>query len=176
MLRVSLLAFVACSTALPGLAASPCDLVLAASRKVYQVPVHLYMTESGGANAGKTKNAESVYLNGIAYVMVSGRWRKSPISPKDLAEAKQDTDQKVGPCTAVGDEAVKGEPSTLYKVHSQSEDVKVDTEIWISKSKGLPLKQVSDVDVGGALGKTHTEIRYEYSNVAAPAIVDSPRK
>jgi hypothetical protein len=176
MFRLTLLPYVAFLTALPGLAASACDVALAANLKVYQVPVHLYMTESGGPNSGKTKNAETVYLDGSIYVMVNGRWRKSPVSPKDMAEAKKDTDQKVGPCTVVRDETVTGEAATLYKIHSQSDDASVDSEIWISKSKGLPLKQVNDMDVGGAFGRTHTEIRYEYSNVKAPAISDSPRK
>ena len=176
MYKVTLLPFVAFLIALPGLAASTCDAALAANLKVYQVPAHLYMTESGGPNLGKIRNAETVYLNGTMYVMVNGRWRKSQISPKDLADAKKDTDQKVGPCTVVRDETVNGEAATLYKIHSQSTDATVDTELWISKSKGLPLKQVNDINVGGAFGKSHNEIRYEYSNVTAPAVVDSPRK
>jgi hypothetical protein len=41
----------------------------------------------------------------------------------------------------------------------------------------LPLKAINDLDVGGgALGKSHTEIRYEYTNVTAPAITELRRK
>ena len=69
------------------------------------------------------------------------------------------------------------EPATLYKVHTQTPDDTVDTQIWISKLRGLPLKQISDIDVGaGARGKSHTEIRYEYSGVRAPAVVETTRK
>ncbi len=175
MFRITLLPFVAVLTSLPGIASSACDVALAASLKVYQVPVHLYMTESGGPT-GKTRSAETVYLNNTTYVMVNNRWRKSSVSPKDLADAKRDTDQKVGPCTVVRDETVNGEAATLYKIHSQSKDAGVDTEIWISKAKGMPLKQVNDVDVGGTFSKTHSEIRYEYSNVTAPAVSDLPRR
>jgi hypothetical protein len=42
---------------------------------------------------------------------------------------------------------VGGEPATLYKVHNQAQDDRIDTQIWISKLKGLPLKQVYDLDV-----------------------------
>ena len=175
MFRVTVLSFLALLTALPGFAGSACDAAVAAEVKVYQFPVHIYMTESGGSNSGKTRNAETVYLNGAIYVMVNGRWRKSFISPKDMAAAKKDTDQKIGPCTVVRDEAVNGEAATLYRIHSQSDAGAIDTDVWISKTRGLPLKQINSVDVGGALGKTHTEIRYEYSNVTAPAVSDSPR-
>jgi len=84
---------------------------------------------------------------------------------------------KIGACSSVRDEAVDGEMATLYKVRSQSSASTVDTQIWISKSRGLPLKQINDVDVsGGDRGKSHTEIRYEYTNVTAPAVSKPRRK
>ncbi len=57
--------------------------------KVMQVPAHLYIVEAAGINGGTTKNAEEMYLNGITFVMVDGKWRKSPVSPKELADAKK---------------------------------------------------------------------------------------
>ena len=69
------------------------------------------------------------------------------------------------------------EAATLYKVHNQTANDTVDTQIWISKSRGLPLKGIYDIDVGGgARGKSHTEIRYEYTNVTAPAVTEPRRK
>jgi hypothetical protein len=165
------------TAALPVRAASSCDGVIAAAIKVLEVPAHLYMTETAGVNGGKTKNAETIYLNGVTYVNVNGRWLKSPISPKELEEGKKESEQKNGMCSVVRDEAVNGEPATLYKVHNQTPDDTVDTQIWISKSKGLPLRQIDDIDAGGgARGKSHTEIRYEYTNVTAPAVTDLKRK
>ena len=73
----------------------------------------------------------------------------------------------------VRDEAVSGEPATLYKVHNQTPDGTLDTQIWISKSRGLALKQINDLDVGGgARGKSHTETRYEYTNVTASPVTE----
>jgi len=48
------------------------------------------MTETAGFNGGKTRNAETIYLNGVKFVMVNGQWRKSVILPKDLAEGKKE--------------------------------------------------------------------------------------
>jgi hypothetical protein len=162
--------------ALPVRAASGCDAVIAATRKVLQVPAHLYMTETAGFNGGKTRNAETIYLNGAIYVRVGGPWQKSTISPKDLADSKKESTEKAGACSAVRDENVGGEPATLYKVHNQTPDDTVDTQIWVSKLRGLPLKQINDLDVGGARGKSHTEVRYEYTGVTAPAVTEPKRK
>ena len=163
--------------ALPLRAASVCDSVIAATMKVLQVPSHLYMTQTADGNGGKSKNAETIYLNNVTYVKVDRDWRKSPVSIKDLADMKKQSDQKVGSCSAVRDEGVGGEPATLYKVHSQTPEDTVDTQIWVSKLRGLPLKQIDDIDVGGGpRGKSHTEVRYEYTNVAAPAVTASRSK
>ena len=165
------------TAARPIIAASGCDTVTAAVIKVFQVPAHLYMTETGSFTGGKTRNVETIYLNGATFVMVNGQWRKSVILPKDLAEGKKESAEKAGTCSIVGDEAVSGEPATLYKVHNQTPAGTLDTQIWVSKSRGLPLKQINDVDVGGgARGKSHTEIRYEYTNVTAPAVTEPKPK
>ena len=165
------------SAAPPLSAASVCDTVIAATMKVLQVPAHLYMTQTANLNGGKTRNAETVYLNGVTYNKLDHGWLKSPVSTKDLADMKKDSEQKIGACSVVRDEAVGGEPATLYKVHSQTPDDTVDSQIWVSKVRGLPLKQVDEIDVGGgARGKSHVEIRYEYTNVTAPAVTGSTRK
>jgi hypothetical protein len=161
----------------PVRAASTCDAVVKAMLKVLQVPAHLYMTETAGFRGGKTRVLETIYFNNAMYVRVNGPWIKSPISNTELTEAKDKLDPKTSQCSVVRDEAVNGEPATLYQAHTQTPDDKVDTEVWISKSKGLPLKQISEIDVGGgASGKSHTEIRYEYTNVTAPAVTEPRRK
>jgi hypothetical protein len=123
MNKLSLLPIAALLTgALPVRAASACDAVVAAVIKVLQVPAHMYITETGGG----TRNSETIYINGATYVRVEGQWRKSAIPPKTLAEEKKESEEKIGTCSVVRDEAVGGEPATLYKVHSQLEDA-IDT-------------------------------------------------
>lgn len=166
------------NAATPVRAASGCEAALAATMKVLQVPSHLYMTETAGFNnKGKTRNLESIYLNGATFVMVGGKWIKSVITPQDLTDMKKTAERKVGTCSEVREEAVSGELATLYKIHNQNEAGTIDTQLWVSKSRGLPLKQIDDIDVGaGAAGKSHQETRYEYTNVTAPAVTESKRK
>ena len=162
--------------ALPVRAASGCGAVIAAELKVLQVPAHLYMTETAGFHGGQTRNLETVYLNGVMYVMVNSVWLKSPISVQDLADEKRQSEQKAE-CSGVRDEALNGEPATVYKVHTQTSDDTVDTQVWISKLRALPLKQINDIDVrGGTGGRSHTEIRFEYTNVTAPAVLEHKHK
>jgi len=173
MNKLALLPIAALLTAaLPASAASPCDAVVSATLKVLQVPAHLYMTETGG----RTRNSEIIYLNRSMYIRVEGQWRKSAVPTKTLAESKIESEDRIGICSVVRDEAVGGEPATLFKVHNKSEDA-VDGQIWVSKLRGLPLKQSYDLDVGGGpRGVTHNEIRYEYTNVSAPAVTESKNK
>ena len=55
--------------ALPVRAASACETVVAATMKVLQVPTHLYMTVTGS----RTRNSETIYLNGTIYIRVEGQ-------------------------------------------------------------------------------------------------------
>lgn len=41
--------------------------------------------------------------------------------------------------------------------------------MWISKSRGVVLKSIRSADVGGAMGKSRSYGRYDYTNVRAPA-------
>ena len=78
-------------------------------------------------------------------------------------------------CTSPGDgmrdESLHGESAAVFSAHQKNGDFTTDAQIWISKSKGLVLREEEDMDVGGgASGKSHLSIRYEYSNVQAPLI------
>lgn len=170
MHKLTLLPIAALLTAAyPASAASPCDSVVAATLKVLQVPSHLYMTERGG----RTRDSETIYLNGAIYVKFEGQWRKSAIPVQTLADSKKEAEDRIGTCSALRDEVVGGEPATLYKVRNKSEEA-ADVQIWISKLRGLLLKQSYDFDLGR--GVIHNEIRYEYTNVSAPPVTESKGK
>ena len=72
-------------------------------------------------------------------------------------------------CKYLRDESVKGESAAVYSTHNENEDTKEDGQVWVSKSKGLPLRQEEDVDIGYG-DKRHHSTRYEYTNVQAPAV------
>jgi hypothetical protein len=142
-----------------------------ATRKYLTVPTHIYTTEDGASTGGKSRNVETIYLIDKAYVQVNGRWRESPVSPKvmldKMKQARADADKDVhSTCQMVREEGINGEAATLYSSHTETKDLKADTQIWISKSRGLPLKMEQTSDAGA--GKNHRVSRYEYTNVQPP--------
>ena len=154
-------------------AADPaCKFLADANTKIYSIPTHIYSTETSAATGGKARNSELIYLNNKTYVLVAGKWRVSPMTPQKMIEIRKETaadEEKTMTCKAVRDELVNGEAAILYSAHQQNPDEKSDSQIWISKSRGVPVKLEMDMDVGGAAGKSHRTMRYEYANVQAPA-------
>ncbi len=153
-------------------AANPgCQPVFDATAKVYSVPVHIYNSETAGYTGGKTRSGEAIYLHNATYVQINGKWRVSPVKQQELEEIrkKSQAEDRSTTCRVLRDEAVNGEAAVVYTLHRQTPDDKVDSQIWISKTRGLPIKLESDTDVGGMAGKSHTSTRYEYTNVQAPA-------
>lgn len=156
------------------LAADPtCKSLADANAKIYTIPTHIYMTETAGSAGGTVRTRELIYLNNKTYVQVRGKWRASPVTQKDMEDIRKkseaDSLNKMT-CRAVRDEAVNGEPAVLYRTHQQDEDqTTIDSQIWISKSRGVPLKLEMDMNVGGIAGKSHRTMRYEYTNVRPPA-------
>jgi hypothetical protein len=146
-----------------------CQSLLDANLKIYSAPVHIYTTETAIFTGGKARTNELIYLNGKTYLQIAGKWRISPQTPKQMQEIrkKAEAGAKVT-CKVVREEPVNGEAALLYNAHQETEDVKIDSQVWVSKARGVPLKTESDSDMGGANGKVHRTLRYEYSNVQAP--------
>ena len=144
-----------------------CKVVLDANSKTLDTPNHAYM-DGIGAEA-KTRTGEMITVNGERYVQVKGTWRKSPmtVAATKAQEEENIKDAKVLSCKRVGDDTVNGEAATVYTEHTENEDTKSDGKIWISKSRGLILKEEIDLNSGGE-GKQHVAMRYEYGNVKAP--------
>lgn len=147
-----------------------CKAVADANDKLVTVPVHIYSNETAVGTGGRTRSSEIIYLTDKTYVFVNGKWRVSPIGRKETEAARKQAEAaSTVTCRQVREESVNGEAAVLYSTHNQTQDAKFDTQLWISKSRGLPLKAEMDMDVGGAAGKTHRTMRYEYTNVQAPA-------
>jgi len=152
---------------------SACQAVLDASDKLFSTPFHMYMTQtSAGIENGKPMSSEMVFAGGARYVLFNGKWSPSPLSTEEMKELDQRNrkNAKNLSCHYMRDESVNGESAALYITHSESEHGKDDNQIWVSKSKGLILRQETDIDTGGVNGKSHVSVRYEYSNVRAPKL------
>jgi len=154
----------------PVSAADVCRTIGDATAKIWQVPVHLYSSETAAFHGKQAKTSESIYTSsGEIFVMVSGRWTRSRMTIAELKAARNEgKETPKQTCSYVRDEAVNGEAASVYSRHAEEEDFKTDMTVWISKSRNLPLRSESDMDVGGAMGKSHRSTRYEYSNVQPP--------
>jgi len=123
----------------------------------------VYSTSKVG---GQTITSELIYAAGSMYTNINGTWMKMGL----IKDAEQQLQQLMHGATAkdtcrhVKDEPVNGEMAALYSSHSVTLTGELDMRIWISKAKGLVLRQ--DLE-GGKFG-TAISSRYEYGNVKAP--------
>ena len=144
-----------------------CKPVLDATHKTLDTPNHMY-TDRLGANA-KKMTGEMITINGDRYLMMNGKWTKSRMTVAATKEQEEENikNAKVLSCKRTGDDMVGGEAATVYTEHTENEDTKSDGKIWVSKSRGLILKEEIDLDTGDS-SKEHMTLRYEYANVKAP--------
>jgi hypothetical protein len=138
------------------------------------VPYHMYMIDSANTDAvlhgGKPRAGEAISAGGEMYVLSRGKWVKSPVSMAELRKMQEDNpDSTKATCSHLRDESVNGEPAAVWRSHIVNEAGTIDTDMWISKSRGVVLKANSLTDVGGSMGKSRSVSRYEYSNVRPPA-------
>lgn len=149
-----------------------CKPVRDAIDKLTTVSSHAYETQSNPAQAGTgATNHEVIRTGDTIYVLMNGKWKKSPMSSADMRAQEEENwkNAKNVSCKHLRDESVKGESAAVYSTHNENEDSKEDGQIWVSKSKGLPLREEQEVDLGSG-DKHHMSIRYEYTNVQAPAV------
>ena len=147
-----------------------CRPLMDAERKLRTTPVHIYSAQTAIFTGGKPRTSESIYVNNKCYVNIQGTWKSSPVP---WATDKEKKDANLGAknsCNMVGDDSVNGEPAIRYNTHTEIPDAgTVDSQIWVSKARGLTLKAEVDTNVGGTAGKSHSSVRYDYTNVQAPA-------
>lgn len=155
----------------PQAADSTCQTVLSALDKNFTTPYHMYMTQTGvPLPNGKPISTEMIFAGDKRYILHDGKWTVSPMSTEEMKAASLKARQtaKNLSCHYVKDESVNGESAALFATHGESEHSKDDNQIWISKSKGVIIKQETDIDIGNGRPKTHMSVRYEYTNVQAP--------
>lgn len=150
---------------------SDCKVVFDADDKLNATPHHGYVTTTLQVKNAKQVTGEDIVAGGVVYVQVRGKWRKSPMTAEQRQNQQQENrkNAKNVSCHLLRNEVVSGEASEVYSFRAETEDMKSDSLVWISKSQRLILRQEQDVDTG--LGeKSHISTRYEYTNVSAPNI------
>jgi hypothetical protein len=143
-----------------------CQPVLDANHKTLDTPHHLY---SEMVTNGKKTTDEMITVNGERYLLMNGKWIKSrmTVAATKAQEEENIKNAKVLSCKRSGDDSVSGEAATVFTEHTETEDTKSDGKIWVSKSRGIILKEEIDLDTGEG-DKEHVAMRYEYGNVKAP--------
>jgi hypothetical protein len=149
------------------IAADACEPVFDAIIKLITSPSHSYST---GVLNGKPISTETIYVQGKTYMTVKGaKWMLSPATPNDVLqqEKKNETNGKAT-CQLLRNDSVNSEPAAVYSLRRETETLKENGQVWISKITGRALREEVDVDYGGEVGKGHLSARYEYGNVKPP--------
>ena len=148
-----------------------CKNFASAMIKQAVTPYHAYMSTTAGYNQGKTEQSEVISTADAMYVQVHGKWRRSPFTAqkvKDMQKEAADSVSRNYTCTRIGSESLNGVSTTRYHVKGRNEAGEIVEDIWLA-SNGLVQRVDMDMDVGGgAMGKSHSTMRYEYGNVQAP--------
>lgn len=141
-------------------AADACDALYNAGIKSVQTPHHVYSTRS--MPSGKVQTSEAIFAAGNEYLLMDGKWMRSPMPQTAMVAAAQEK-LKTHPdtCTPLGDQMIGGQAISVYKAHSK--EMGTDQTVRILKSNGLMQGGTLTLP-GGSM-----EIRYEYDNVQAPA-------
>jgi hypothetical protein len=152
-----------------------CQVVMDASEKIFTMPFHFYFTVTGAD--GKTTTMEDIFVDGVAYVPVKGKWFRMPVSSMDMKQLTEGNLKNVKnvSCHVLRDESVNGESATVYSFHSETERGIHDGQVWISKSKGVLLREETDAQKPGQSGKDHLSMRLDYNNVQAPKVSEPLR-
>jgi hypothetical protein len=148
----------------PLAAQGDCKAILDVSTKVFKTPTHVYVTGTVGS---LTVTSEMIYAAGNIYMKIEGKWHNTgttndmeQLSVKNRQNGKAST----ATCRYLKDELVNGEPAAVYIMSDESP--KFHSQMWISKAKGLPLRQEDDIGAGSS--KTHNSTRYEYGDIKPP--------
>jgi hypothetical protein len=152
----------------PAHAADSCQPVFDAEKKLVTTPSHSYTT-STAVKDGNPQTAETVMVQGKKYIRANAEWMDPHVTTAEVLEQEEEN-EKTGKssCQFVRSKSVNGESASLYHLLRETSGFKEDSQIWISKTSGLPLREEQDIDYRGPIGKRHNSARFEYSNVQPP--------
>ena|ERR1700761_1476020 len=114
---------------------------------------------------GHNQTSKVIFTGAVLYTQIQGQWRSMPMTGKELSDQLRDVSKTAKTtCHRGNDEAVNGQPATVYAAHVENQGSISDNKVWISKANGVPLK--SDVTIQQG---PHMTTVFDYSKVAPPA-------
>ena len=152
----------------PAHAADSCQPVFDALTKLITTPSHSYTT-STPVNGGQARTAETIMTQGKKYIRANGKWMDTHVTTAEVLEQERENEKNgKATCHLLRSEAVNGEAAVVYSLNRQMTGFAEDSQIWISKSTGTPLREEQDADWGAKIGKAHNSARFEYDNIQPP--------
>jgi hypothetical protein len=135
-------------------------VVANAFTQIHTIPTHVYTTTKIN---GQSFSSEIIYANGSMYMKMNGKWSLAgSIKDMEQLENKGPHANSKDTCRYVKDEPVNGQAAAVYSTHSETPKGTIDMQMWVSKPKGLMLRE--DTNSSGAVMSS----RYDYDNVKAP--------
>ena len=148
-----------------------CQPLYDAMSKVMTTPTHIFTTSNTAPNSGgKPRTIETICVAGSTYVNFNGKWTRGPTPQQVVKQEEENRRNSKASCRYLHDESINGETVAVYSTHAETSDQKSDGQMWISKTRGLPLRQGLYMDTGNKSGKSRHSVRYEYKNVQPPEL------
>jgi hypothetical protein len=151
--------------------AADCASANKATLALEQIPNHQYVTSVEPGSKGEPITMEIITLTDAKYMGSNGNWTKSSFNSQQAVREEQGKIDKSmqRTCKFIRDESVRGEATAVYSVHDETPGAKSDTQIWVAKRNGLPVKLETDITFSGTNSKTHISDRIDLDNVKAPS-------
>lgn len=168
VVTLSVLSLLVMGQSVRALAADSCQPVFDAIQKLVTTPSHSYTT-STAAKGGSPQTGETIMTRGKKYIRANGKWMDPRVTTAEVLDQEKENEKSgKSTCQFLRSESVNGDRASLYHMQRESGNFKENSQIWISKSTGLPLREEQDMDYGGAIGKRHNSGRFEYGNIQPP--------
>ena len=169
VVRITLMVLLAFSSfTVSARAADSCQPVFDALTKLITTPSHSYTT-STAVNGGKQRTGETIMTQGKKYIRGNGKWMDSRVTTAEVLEHERENEKNSkATCQLVRSETITGASAVVYSLHREPQSFKEDSQVWISNSTGMPLREEQDVDMGGEIGKQHNSARFEYDKGQPP--------
>lgn len=151
--------------------AADCASANKATLALEQIPNHQYVTSTDADSKGTATAMEIITLTDAKYMGSGGNWTKLSFNSQQAVREEQEKIDKAKQrtCRFLRDESIRGDATAVYSVHDETSGARSDTQIWVAKRNGLPVKLETDIYFNGTQSKTHISDRIELDNVKAPA-------
>ena len=147
-----------------------CKPVIDANTKEISTPHHGYSTETTSPKSAHSTTGETIWTGTASFLLFNGKWMQTHMTPQaNLAQMQENLrNTKVYQCRRLPDASVDGVAANVYSAHSESEDAKTDTQLWVAKSSGLIVREEIDMYDDDAGPKRHISEHFDYKNVQPP--------